>query len=198
MEKIDVTEMVKNDEKERIEPIPAYLVDNRVIIWDYQLGSYIYTLGYFGKPVGIRKPKSPRFNRPLELSLLEALHLKEIKKIILISGSTEISTEEFLLFCQKNFPNFNDLYIVYSDLRSKRYIVRPGLKFGTEFSVYRQGPGIDHAPFLVSIFPQKSKLEPIDLVRAGRLATSVRKRYVIATVLSDNRVKYYVFQWFKP
>ena len=198
MEILNVAHEVQNNQLDQRERISAHLIDKRVVIWDYEKGSYIYTLGYFGKPVGIRKPKSPRFNRPLELSLLEALYLKEKEIISIYSEKQNLPKEEFLEFCQKNFPKFIDLYAVYTDLRSKRYIVRPGLKFGTDFAVYRQGPGIDHAPFLVSIFPQKSKLEPIDLVKAGRLATSVRKRYVIATVLSDNRVKYYIFQWNKP
>jgi tRNA-intron endonuclease len=179
-------------------PVPAQLIDKHVIIWDYELGSEIYQLGYFGKPVGIRKPKSPRFDRPLELTLLEAAFLLE-KNIISIREEGKILTnEEFRTISEERFAKFDDLYTVYSNLRNKRYIVRPGLKFGTDFSVYRRGPGIDHAPFLVSIFPKESHIEPIDLVRAGRLATSVRKRYVIATVLSDQQIRYYVFQWNRP
>ncbi|MHA2031143.1 MAG: tRNA-intron lyase [Candidatus Hodarchaeales archaeon] len=179
-------------------PTPAQLVDKHVIIWDHELGSEIYQLGYFGKPVGIRKPKSPRFDRPLELTLLEAAFLLE-KNIIKISENEKsLNSKDFLHICIQRFTKFEDLYTVYKNLRNKRYIVRPGLKFGTDFSVYRRGPGIDHAPFLVSIFPKESTIEPIDLVRAGRLATSVRKRYVIATVLSDQQIRYYVFQWNRP
>ncbi|MFX0151926.1 MAG: tRNA-intron lyase [Candidatus Hodarchaeota archaeon] len=179
-------------------PIPALLVDKQVIIWDPEQGSFIYQLGYFGKPVGIRKPKSPRFDRPLELTLLEAAFLQQNDKIIIYDGKTVLNKKEFIIICIERFGKFEDLYAVYKDLRDKRYIVRPGLKFGTDFAVYRRGPGIDHAPFLVSIFPKGSKIEPIDLVRAGRLATSVRKRYVIATVLSDRQIRYYVFQWNRP
>ncbi len=179
-------------------PVPAQLVDKHVIVWNHEQGSKIYQLGYFGKPVGIRKPKSPRFERPLELTLLEAAFLLENNTIKINEGEKEISYSDFLSICQDRFAKFEDLYTVYKDLRNKRYIVRPGLKFGTDFSVYRRGPGIDHAPFLVSIFPKESTIEPIDLVRAGRLATSVRKRYVIATVLSDQQIRYYVFQWNRP
>lgn len=179
-------------------PVPAQLVEKHVIIWDSESGSNIYQLGYFGKPVGIRKPKSPRFNRPLELTLLEAVFLQRKNKIKIYNDDLILSESEFFEICKDRFPKFEDLFAVYLDLRSKRYIVRPGLKFGTDFAVYRRGPGIDHAPFLVSIFPKASTIEPIDLVRAGRLATSVRKRYVIATVLSDQQIRYYVFQWNRP
>jgi tRNA-intron endonuclease len=179
-------------------PIPAQLVNQQVIIWDPEQGSFIYQLGYFGKPVGIRKPKSPRFDRPLELTLLEAAFLQQNEKISIYEGKNNFTKDRFLEICKERFPKFEDLFAVYKNLREKRYIVRPGLKFGTDFAVYRRGPGVDHAPFLVSIFPKGSKIEPIDLVRAGRLATSVRKRYVIATVLSDQTIRYYVFAWNRP
>ncbi len=179
-------------------PINSQLVDKQVIIWNPELGSYIYQLGYFGKPVGIRKPKSPRFDRPLELTLLEAAFLQHKNLIVIYDGDSILSEKQFIEKCIDRFSKFEDLYAVYFDLRNKRYIVRPGLKFGTDFAVYRRGPGIDHSPFLISVKQKTSKLEPIDLVRAGRLATSVRKRYVIATVLSDQQVRYYVFQWNRP
>ncbi len=178
--------------------IPAQLVDKHVIIWNSELGSEIYQLGYFGKPVGIRKPKSPRFDRPLELTLLEALFLLKNKQIIIFEEKEKLTEQKFLKKCNDRFKKFEDLFAVYYDLRNKRYIVRPGLKFGTDFAVYRRGPGIDHSPFLLTIFTKDSSIGPIDLVLAGRLATSVRKRYVIATVLSDQQIRYYVFQWSRP
>ncbi len=174
----------------------ANICGTRIILWDSEMGSAIYQLGYYGKPVGIRKPKSPHFNRPLELSVLEAYYLLNIQKIQIIDNKRLLTKEEVREYCKTQFKHFIELYYVYSDLRDLGYIVRPGLKFGTDFSIYSKGPGIDHAPFLVHV--QLSTLKPIDLVRAGRLATSVRKRYVIATVLPDRSVRYYVFSWFKP
>ena len=190
--------MYRNENLLQETPIDAQLVDKQVIIWDSDLGSYIYQLGYFGKPIGIRKPKSPRFDRPLELTLLEAAFLQYKNRLTITDNESIVSEEEFIEICKDRFSKFEDLYTVYFDLRSKRYIVRPGLKFGTDFAVYRRGPGIDHSPFLISVILRNTKLEPIDLVRAGRLATSVRKRYVIATVLSDQQIRYYVFQWNRP
>lgn len=179
-------------------PIPSQLVGKQVVIWDPEQGSYVYRLGYYGKPVGIRKPKSPRFDRPLALTLHEAAFLQQKNIIIITEGPTRLESEEFLEICKQRFAKFEDLYAVYLDLRRLRYIVRPGLKFGTDFAVYKRGPGMDHSPFLISVIPKTSQLEPIDLVRAGRLATSVRKRYVIATVLSAKQIRYYAFQWNRP
>ena len=104
-------------------PVPALLVDKHVIVWNHELGSNIYQLGYFGSPVGIRKPKSPRFERPLELTLLEAAFLLK-KNIIRISeNNLEISHDQFLTICKERFAKFEDLYAVYKNLRDNRYIV---------------------------------------------------------------------------
>ena len=96
------------------------------------------------------------------------------------------------------FQLLEDLYFVYRDLRTKNYILKPGLKFGSDFSVYKKGPGIDHAPFLIRVFPRGSKIHPLDLVSAGRLANSVKKRYVMASFISESEIKYYEFKWTKP
>ncbi len=179
-------------------PFKATFTGTHVIVWDHEDASQLFQLGYFGKPSGIRKPKTLRFMRPLELNLLEALFL-QVHGILEISHRDNIlNTEELHHLFKSCLDLFDDLFTVYSDLRSLRYIPRPGLKFGSDFSVYQRGPGIDHAPFLVQVFPRGSVIKSIDLVRAGRLATSVRKRYVIGTVLPNNQVRYYVFSWYKP
>ena len=190
--------------------IRADLLGNRVIVWDEEAARLLYS-GFFGKPVGIKKPKGLVFSRPLELSLLESLYLLEKGKIEVVEtaatdsqGQGQLDTEQFKTRCKQSFNNFLDLYTVYKHLRDLKYVVRPGLKFGCDFSVYKQGPGVDHATFLVQVVTSDSELEAIHLVRAGRLATSVKKRYVIATVLKKNSsekhgdVKYYIFKWYKP
>ncbi|MHA2233187.1 MAG: tRNA-intron lyase [Candidatus Hodarchaeales archaeon] len=176
----------------------ATFTGSRVIVWNPEDGSQLFRLGYFGKPSGIRKPKTPRFMRPLELTLMEALYLVEKGHIEVSQDGKVLALETMRTKFGACFDNLDDQYAVYSDLRNLRYIPRPGLKFGTDFSVYQRGPGIDHSPFLVQVFGRGSQRQPIDLVRAGRLATSVRKRYVIATVLPDKQVRYYMFSWYKP
>ncbi len=192
---------METDTSSELEFAPPYKTDftgTRVLVWDHRIGSALYRLGYYGQPVGIRKPKSPYFERPLELDLLEARYLYEKDIIHVYYQNKKLPLEDFIRHSQEIFLNYNDLYLVYKDLRDKNYIVRPGLKFGVNFSVYQRGPGIDHAPYLVAVLYRNQRIEPIDLVRAGRLANTVKKRYVIATILPDETVKYYVFEWFKP
>ena len=47
----------------------AELVENRLVVWDSKEGSKLYNMGFFGKPVGIPKPKSVEFDVPLNITL---------------------------------------------------------------------------------------------------------------------------------
>ncbi len=181
-------------------PATAEFVVDRAIVWNPEEGSRLYSMGYFGQPVGIRKPKSADFDKPLELSLLECVYLIREGHLIVYDSrnSTELSADDVLQFGKKIADDFSDRLTVYSHLRKRGYILRPGLKFGTDFAVYEKGPGKDHAPLLVHVIPQRKGVVPLDIVRAGRLATSVRKKFIIATVKEDGEIEYYSFIWHKP
>ncbi|MHA2026953.1 MAG: tRNA-intron lyase [Candidatus Thorarchaeota archaeon] len=180
-------------------PALASLVGDRGIVWDSEHGMKLYDEGYFGQPVGIRKPKSAVFDKPLELSLVECAYLTQEKKLRVTdqTGDT-LSVDNLLDLGSKFSDEFRDRFLVYSQLRERGYIVRPGLKFGTDFAVYEHGPGKDHAPFLVHVIPQRKGVVPLDIVRAGRLATSVRKKFIIATVKENHEIAYYSFIWHRP
>ncbi len=183
------------------EDIPvAELVGDRAIVWEPEHGSRLYGGGYFGQPVGIRKPKSPDFDKPLELSLIECAYLTEIGRIRVNDPQLGryLSTDDIVEIGLRISDEFRDRYRVYRYLRDLGYVVRPGLKFGTDFAVYERGPGKDHAPFLVHVIPQKKGVVPLDIVRAGRLATSVRKKFIIATVKENGEVTLYSFVWHRP
>jgi len=181
------------------ERITASLVDSRVIVWNVEEARQLYRNGFFGKPIGIKKPRDASFNAPLELSLFEALYLMDKGAIKVINEEGRvISRDELLEVARRSYRLFDDMYRVYHDLREKGYVVRPGMKFGADFAVYEFGPGIDHAPFLVDVLPMNSKLDPIDIVRAGRLSHSVRKKFIIATINPVTKeVSYIMFKWFK-
>lgn len=180
--------------------IKSELVGDRVMVWNHQDGSRLYSAGYFGKPIGIRKPKGENFERPLELSLIEACYLMEKGWIeVFIKNEKKPIKYEFIIERgKKTIKLFEEKILVYKDIRKRELIPRPGLKFGADFAVYQKGPGIDHSPYVITTLPRGSELTAIELVRAGRLATSVRKKFVIATILSNNEIRYYGFEWSKP
>jgi len=77
-------------------------------------------------------------------------------------------------------------------------IVTPGIKFGCDFAVYKHGPGVEHAPYMVSVKKSKSEITAAEIVKAGRLATTVRKRFIIAVPdLEMGKINYMIFKWFR-
>ena len=186
------------DEKDIPEKIPAKFINNRVIVFNHLYASYLYVKQkFFGSPLGISKPRLEYFSKPSELSLIEALYLLKNDKITIYDPKLGkfYSHDEFYEICKKIHHKFGEKFIIYQDLRKKGYIPRPGLKFGADFVVYKKGPGLEHSPFIAHVLPHDAKITAIDMVRAGRLATSVRKKFVIANPLT---MSYYFFEWFKP
>ena len=179
----------------------AELIGTRLIVWDTKAGLGIYRSGFFGKPVGIPKPKPDQdFDMPLLLDLMEGLYLLEHKRIAVVDGRTKRPVGKGLLLktARETYRGFKLAYQVYKDLRNKGYVVTPGIKFGADFAVYEHGPGLDHAPFIVSVETPSSVMGPFEVVRAGRLATTVRKQFIIAIPDGGSgRIRYLVFQWFK-
>ncbi len=192
--------ILREDIDEKLIPakIPAKYINNRVIVFNPLYASYLYVKQkFFGSPLGINKPRLEYFSKPSELSLIEASYLLKNDKITIYDPKLDkyYSYEEFYEISKKNHHKFEEKYVIYQDLRKKGYIPRPGLKFGADFVVYKKGPGLEHSPFIAHVLPNDAKITAIDMVRAGRLATSVRKKFVIANPLT---LSYYFFEWFKP
>jgi tRNA-intron endonuclease len=186
------------DEKDIPEKIPTKFINNRVIVFNPLYASYLYVKEkFFGSPLGISKPRLEYFSKPSELSLIEALYLLKNDRITIYDPKLEkyYSHEEFHKIGKTSHHKFEEKFVIYQDLRKKGYIPRPGLKFGADFVVYKKGPGLEHSPFIAHVLPHDAKITAIDMVRAGRLATSVRKKFVIANPLT---LSYYFFEWFKP
>ena len=122
------------------------LIENRIVVWDIKDSQNLFKHGYFGKPIGIPKPKTDEINVPLILDLIEGCYLQEISKIQIYKNNKKISLNEIIKICKKEYHNFDKKFQVYKDFREKGYVINPGIKFGCDFAVYQKGPGIDHAP----------------------------------------------------
>jgi tRNA-intron endonuclease len=174
-------------------PLKVPLMNDTVIVWDYEMSSIIYSFGFFGKPLGLRKTKPGIQDRPLVLSSFETVYLSEYH-IIQITLEDEIqSQEELINMFSQIYHDFQRKYRIYKYLRNKGYIVRPGMKFGSDFIIYEQGPGYDHSKWVVHVEKDDIKLQAINIVRAGRLAASVKKRYLISTITSEDEIVFYGF-----
>jgi len=182
------------------EKIETEFIENFLVVWNPVNGSELYKLGYYGKPMGIPKPKAEDFDVPLILDLMEGLYLVE-RRIITVTEGPENTKVGFLKLrrrAKRLYEEFDLKYAVYRDLRDHGLIVTPGIKYGCDFAVYKHGPGVDHAPYMVSVKKTKDEVTATEVVKAGRLATTVRKRFIIAIPdLEMEQIQYLIFKWFK-
>lgn len=176
------------------------LFKSRIIIWDINASRRLFWNGFYGKPLGIPKPKDPDFNAPLILDLMEGYYLAKKRKIRIFNEKGEkLNLKQVLRICRESYLNFEEKMLVYETLRDMGYVVTPGIKFGSDFAVYEKGPGIDHAPYIVQVYQPDTSVKATEVVRSGRLATTVRKQFVIAIVdTSERKVEFLRFDWFKP
>jgi tRNA-intron endonuclease len=183
-----------------MEKIKVELIENFLVVWNSKEGSELYKLGYYGKPLGIPKPKIPEFDVPLILDLMEGLYLAENDKIVVTedANETKVGLKKLRQKTKELYSEFEEKYAVYRDLRDSGLIVTPGIKFGCDFAVYKYGPGVEHAPYMVSVKKSGSDISATEVVKAGRLATTVRKRFIIAIPdLEAKKTQYLIFKWFK-
>jgi len=177
----------------------AALIGNRIVVWSKEGSAALYRSGFFGKTVNVAKPKEEdEVAAYLELSFLEALYLLEADRIRIARAGRSITAKSLLAMARRNIRLFDQLYAVYRDLRGKGYVVRPAMKFGADFAVYQYGPGIDHAPFIVHVMPSNQSIDPVEMVRAGRLSHTVRKKFILATIdAAQKKVLYFMFVWWR-
>jgi len=180
--------------------IEVEFIENFLVVWNHADGSELYKMGFYGKPLGIAKPKIPEFNVPLILDLMEGLYLAEQRMITAHEGieKRKVSLKKLCQKAKQLYEEFDEKYAVYHDLRDSGLIVTPGIKFGCDFAVYKHGPGVEHAPYMVSVKSAKAEITATEIVKAGRLATTVRKRFIIAVPdLEKEKIRYLIFKWFK-
>jgi tRNA-intron endonuclease, archaea type len=176
------------------------LIENFLVVWDSEEGSQLYRAGYYGKPLGISKPKIPEFKVPLILDLMEGLYLAQKGLVTVYEGRErqKVDLRKMRGKAKQLYDDFEEKYAVYQDLRDSGLIVAPGIKFGCDFAVYKYGPGIEHAPYMVSVKNSRGEISATEVVKAGRLATTVRKRFIIAIPdMVNANVRYLMFKWFK-
>ena len=173
------------------------LIENRIVVWDIKDSQNLFKHGYFGKPIGIPKPKTGEINVPLILDLIEGCYLQEISKIQIYKNNKKISLNEIIKICKKEYHNFDKKFQVYKDFREKGYVINPGIKFGCDFAVYQRGPGIDHAPYVVQVYNKSDVITSTGVVLAGRLSTSVRKQFILAIPKGKSHVDYLALDWWR-
>jgi tRNA-intron endonuclease len=172
------------------------LIENRIILWDREDSRAMYSSGYYGKPLGVAKPRGTDFDAPLILDLIEGYYLLKKHRLTVQGRAGGLTRSTLRALCEAEYSDFPDKYAVYEHLREAGLVVAPGIKFGCDFAVYKHGPGIDHAPYLVQVLKPTYGLTATHIVLSGRLATTVRKQFLIATV-KGQKVSFISFDWWR-
>ena len=95
------------------------LIENRIIVWNIEDSRKLFSQGYYGKPIGIPKPKIEEIDVPLILDLIEGLYLLENKKITITKSKQKITIDKMIEICKKEYHDFDKKYLVYKNFRDK-------------------------------------------------------------------------------
>ena len=180
---------MNNGENNPYEPSFPLRVEKQgqvLIQWDHKGSKYLYSQPrFYGKPLGARKIRPEGIELPFTYSFFEACYLLSNSIIEVFEENKKIDFDYLMDFCKHNYENFHDNFLIYQHFRSLNYVVRPGMKFGSEFIVYSTGPGIDHAEYVIHILHDHEKIRTFDLVKAGRLAGTVKKIFLLAYISKE-------------
>lgn len=120
--------------------------------------------------------------RRVVLSALETSYLLGEGCLTIRGDAPSVTSEEFIRMAISADSEFQEKYLVYQDLRGKGYIPRTGYKFGHHFRVYSGGRL--HSEMLVHAVDAAMSLPMSTISRSVRLAHSVKKKMLFATVHS--------------
>jgi len=103
--------------------------------------------------------------------------------------------EELLKIFIKKDKKFLEKYSVYEYFKNRGYIVKSGLKYGTEFRLYEVSED-EHSKYLVKILFEDQVLDAKSLIALGRVAHSTRKTLLLVIVSKENDFVVYELKWF--
>ncbi|MCD6236349.1 MAG: tRNA-intron lyase [Thermoplasmata archaeon] len=170
------------------EPVKGrgFLIRNHVFVFDKEVALKLLREEFFGKP----------FGKGLQLSLIEALYLKEKNILDIYYNSRSIDFKELVTIALNYQSDIERRYVVYKELKERGLSVKTGFKFGTHFRAYEKDPHHHHAEYLIDVV-DRDYISTWSLVSRGiRLAHSVKKLYTFAVI--DKDIEYISFKRLRP
>ncbi len=130
----------------------------------------------------------------LGLAPVEALYLSRRGRIEVFDESdTAQSFQALLKILNPASGSLWTDYLVYSDLRDRGYIARPGFSQGGSFRLYKRGTevGEEAAKHLVYVLTEGKPITVLRLAEIAREARTLRKEPIFAVVDSQGDLTYY-------
>lgn len=150
--------------------------------------SPLYERAFFGQPIGDNESMHV-------LTLLEATYLEDRNQLTIAAKSRSLDDAIDI-----DSPHFEATNHVYETLRDAGMVPRSGLKFGTTFRVYDSFDSVEspgHSSALVDVVDPDERTTPRSLSGAVRLATGVRKTYVMA-IVAEGTIDWLALQRLTP
>jgi len=155
------------------------LLADRVLVPDPP--SALHESGFYGQRFRGRGADAG----PLQLSLVEAAHLRRRDVLSLADGADGNGGHDTLLERGRAVEGerFDRRLATYAALRERGLVPKSGFKFGADFRVYADFESVSelgHSEFLVWALPPDHVFSPRELSLDVRLAAGVRKRTIFA------------------
>ena len=145
-----------------------------------------------GTSITSRKQNSI-LTQPFTLSLYETFYLYSLNVVIFVNNNKD-EIEHFKQMYSNRNEDFK--YIVYIDLKKKKYFVNSGIKFGCDFLVYDNDPTITHSKYLVNCYTKEDKINFKTIISNERISVNTKKKLLYAFVnIADLSVEYLNIAW---
>lgn len=114
----------------------------------------------------------------------------EETKVQEISNATKIAPKQLLSRWHRNSIDRQCLLSsAFAHLRANGYFMMPGLRFGGDFVAYPGDPLKYHSHLIVKVLKENENFDLLQLVTSGRLATAVKKAWVLMAECSSKMKK---------
>ncbi|MFW9935330.1 MAG: tRNA-intron lyase [Candidatus Thorarchaeota archaeon] len=167
------------------EPIHAKLTRGKVVVSD-EFAQLLYKAGYYG---------TLKSQNRLVLEPEEALLLARRQRIVVSETKGELLDFSTLLErLGEGRPGLWTRFLVYSDLRSRGYVVRTGYGKGLLFRVYPRGAKLNEATakYFVCAISEGSPLKVGELDAFSKQAKRNRKKLMLAVLDRQGETTYYL------
>lgn len=133
----------------------------------------------------------------IEYGFVEVLYLVDKCNMDVFVGRKLLSYEELIKKMKRVDKRIELKFSVFSDLRTKGYIVKTALKFGADFRIYDKGikPGSDHARWVLFVVRENEQLKWHEFAAKNRVAHSTKKKLLIGVVDDEGDVSYFEVGW---
>ena len=131
-------------------------------------------------------------NGKLILKSFETLYLLYTHKLFLKKNKKQIDFDTFMSICQKTNSEILTKFLIFRDLKTRRYVVKEGFGFGSEFRVYERGHfGEKSAKFLIFGLNEGQQEKMGTLQKKIDEITQMGKEPIIAVIERRGEVIYY-------